>query len=534
MAAAPPFSDTMAAALALTGMFASDLTPNPPLKKEAHSNPTDTAVLPAISKELVGGSACTLAQLPDETSSWPFAFGKGCFGKNRDGKELPFLERLFLILSFPSLKLPNAPGRHLGEAIRWKSAATLAAHGLPSNTSAFEIVDVPLLEAAVYPQYASGSFNKTCAKWGLYTPAATDGLPAKRLSRECIIVPAARTHMRPLEATATLDDVFARAELLAAPRASSGRAAAALAAAAPRAAVEQGTTSAAEPPMDPAMLAKVLAAVRSMPDVPALSDDQLQTILALAAKPPSAATAESVPQVAPLAPAMPLCTPYKGASPPPLSWQVTEYLGKVPGSGSANPAPPASTAAASSRKRGRTGGVQWGELHVPLWDKAKRQRVSAKAYSGDLHSYLEANPHLEVYNNQDAPPRGGMQLLAGQKLTHAKLSNEREARVVLWDSRTHRKLPIAEGPTPASLCAFLRAHPHVEIFSGQQPPATPLPPPVGLGTPGHCGIDTVKKAAAPTLASPPPFASFANANPLKSAQPRSAPRQHGWIPTPGL
>ena len=102
-------------------------------------------------------AARKLTQLPGATMSWPFAEAKGCFIKNREGKDLPFLERLYLLLSLPSLLLPNPPGRRLGEAIRWKSAATLDALGLPADFAAFEIGDVALLEAAIYPQYASGA-----------------------------------------------------------------------------------------------------------------------------------------------------------------------------------------------------------------------------------------------------------------------------------------------------------------------------------------------------------------------------------------
>ena len=43
--------------------------------------------------------AAKLAQMPGATSEWPFFAGKGCFIKSRDGKDLPFLERLYLLLS---------------------------------------------------------------------------------------------------------------------------------------------------------------------------------------------------------------------------------------------------------------------------------------------------------------------------------------------------------------------------------------------------------------------------------------------------
>jgi hypothetical protein len=243
-----PCADDMDAALALTGLFTSD--PAPPLAEgDTHAEDTRSFACAAAHETPVLGSARFLTCLPDMTHGWPFADGKGCFGKDRQGKELPFLERLFLLLAFPNLELPGQPGRTLGEAIRWKQADELPALGLPAGTAAFEIVDVPLVEAAVYPQYASGSFNKTCAKWGLYSPitqrqARCDptkqtGAPSERLWRECICVPLEHRFLPQLVATATAADVYRRAALVAPPPASStpavapGRKLGAAAAAAP-------------------------------------------------------------------------------------------------------------------------------------------------------------------------------------------------------------------------------------------------------------------------------------------------------------
>jgi len=128
--AMPSPTEDLEAALALTGLRLPAVEP-PPARK--------------------------LAQLPGATSSWPFAEGKGCFIKNRDGKDVSFLERLYHLLSLPNLVLPGHPGRRLGEAIRWKSPSSLRAAGLPEDFAAFEIGDVALLEAAIYPQYASGA-----------------------------------------------------------------------------------------------------------------------------------------------------------------------------------------------------------------------------------------------------------------------------------------------------------------------------------------------------------------------------------------
>ena len=139
-ASSAPAADDMAAALALTGFAFSAPASSPPAA-------ADEAPPPASS----------LLSIPGATESWPFAAGKGCFCKAQDGKDMPFLERLFLLLSLPNLSLPGHPGRRLGEAICWKSPESLAALGLPTTLAAFEIGNVALLEAAIYPQYASGA-----------------------------------------------------------------------------------------------------------------------------------------------------------------------------------------------------------------------------------------------------------------------------------------------------------------------------------------------------------------------------------------
>jgi hypothetical protein len=176
-------------------------------------------------------SACLLKHLPEETLDWPFKDGKGYFGKDRRGKKVPFLERLFLILAFPNLELPGQPSRTLGEAIRWKQDDQLAPFGLPTGTAAFEILDVDLFEAYVYPQYKTGSFNKTLREYGLYSTtsakqAARDrdrllGAQTKKLSRECICIPHWHSKLRQLQANATAEDVYRHAAEVARKRASS-------------------------------------------------------------------------------------------------------------------------------------------------------------------------------------------------------------------------------------------------------------------------------------------------------------------------
>ena len=88
--------------------------------------------------------------------------------------------------------------------------------------------------------------------------------------------------------------------------------------------------------------------------------------------------------------------------------------------------------------------MQWGSLQVALWDKMKRRRISANDYQGDLDAYLRANPHVEVYNRQDAQAsRAGNQVVAGTKLAFKQAG--KELKVVLWDTRAMAKLPVRAG-----------------------------------------------------------------------------------------
>lgn len=176
-----------------------------------------------------GDKAATVQDLPDGDEGWPFIPGKGWFAKTRRGNEIRFLERLFLMLSFGHLPLRKFPARRLSDTIRcmprrapgqarlashpsreglialprgltrrWLSPEAALRAGVPRGIFAFEIVTVELFESEVYPQYASGSFNKTAGKWCLVSPAAAgsaeDGLqPSRKLCRQCMYLPEAWT-----------------------------------------------------------------------------------------------------------------------------------------------------------------------------------------------------------------------------------------------------------------------------------------------------------------------------------------------------
>jgi len=60
-----------------------------------------------------------LTQLPDTSDLWPLTPGKGWFAKNRQGSEIHFLERIFLMLSFGNLRLRKTPSRTMSDTIRY-------------------------------------------------------------------------------------------------------------------------------------------------------------------------------------------------------------------------------------------------------------------------------------------------------------------------------------------------------------------------------------------------------------------------------
>lgn len=59
-----------------------------------------------------------LSELPGTSDQWPCAPGKGWFAKSQRGGEVHFLERIFLMLSFGSLRLRAEPSRALRDTIR--------------------------------------------------------------------------------------------------------------------------------------------------------------------------------------------------------------------------------------------------------------------------------------------------------------------------------------------------------------------------------------------------------------------------------
>lgn len=200
------------------------------------------------------------------------------------------------------------------------------------------------------------------------------------------------------------------------------------------------------------------------------------------------------------------------ALPPSGATEATPVVGQ--------PAPPAKPSAAGSKR--------WGELHVALWDRVKRQRIASTAYKGDLVAYLRENPHLEVYNRQDvcagkpggvAPnaPRAGTKLCTATPVD----GGSKEPRVVLWDTARVCKVPVAEAPTQSQLHTYLRAHPHVEVYAGQQSPCGASPLVNFASAPSQLkrtadGELKVTPAAAASRRAPAgrPFISFAKAKPL--------------------
>ena len=275
------------------------------------------------------------------------------------------------------------------------------------------------------------------------------------------------------------------------------------------------------------MLSRIMAAVRNSNDAPDLSESQLASIFAIAANHSiaqqahtNAAQASSANNHAtmttPIAQQMhppstasnpasrpPSSAASRGPTPPPAMGSLSSIAplppqagGDLPlgGVGVKLPAEAPAASRSSSSGSSSSSGLAWGSLQVALWDKTKKRRISANNYKGDLDSYLRANPHLEVYNRQDATAaRSGNQIVAGTKLQFSteglsKKESVGEPRVVLWDTNAQAKLPVKQCPTQSGLCTYLRNNPHVEIYAGQVQTHKPAP----LATP-TAQVTTEKK-----------------------------------------
>ena len=500
-------ADMIDAALALTG-FASSQLPHDLSKPNTPSSPPPPALA-----DVQQIAACELATLPDATAAWPFMNPKrGAFCKARDGKDIPFLERLFYLLSFPNLELPGHPGRRLGEAIRWKDGDALIALGLPPTLPAFEIADVALLEAAVYPQYASGSFHKTAAKWGLVSPAPSSGKIAsgghdpraaadtaasvpttKRLSRQCLFLPSHRAGaapaLRPLPPTSTYAEVWehvvrdlrAHVQRIKNGFASDGTVAPpshalslpqlqsrpppllptdAPAPPAPTsgAACASGAAPAVPPAaLDPtALVAKVVEAVRTVAPgaaAPHLTAEQLQQIIALSTTP----------------------------APPTVA--VVGNVGAF--ADAASPAPPTVTARTEHARQG---------------EKRARASSDGDGSTDDRHG-------VGFGGSTEARGDGGVGL-----------------RIAVWDTRALRRLNPEESPRESELHGFLRTHSHIEVLNGQDAvAAAAAPPPPPSAAADTAGAEAPSVAAKEATAVSPRMTSSFRVAGAKSATPTALP-----------
>jgi len=207
----------MLAALALHDLFTGGRSSGPHNREVSpREDPEDEDV----EMEAVDVPVSQLLQLPDTSDQWPLMPGKGWFAKNRRGSEIHFLERIFLMLSFGNLRLRKSPTRSLRETIRWLEPEEASRLGVPDGLHAFEIAAVELFESEVYPQYASGSFNKTAGKWCIVSPGPSGASGSRKLSRACMYLPAtwtvdgvtydvdAQRVFRPLPPDATATQVY--------------------------------------------------------------------------------------------------------------------------------------------------------------------------------------------------------------------------------------------------------------------------------------------------------------------------------------
>ena len=450
-----PSDNEMDAALALSGLIGG----------AASASTTPASAAPAPAAPL----ANAVTRLPNASTTFPYLPGKGWFVKMPDGSDTPFLERLFLILSFPKARLITRPGLCLSDAIRWKDRGAAALCGAPSSAPCIEIVNVSLFEAEIYPQYASGSFNKTATKWGLISPSPSPERSGKKLLRECMYMPATLVGGKPIYPLHPLpaeimpnevNDYIARhlRPLAHAHRTSAAERLAAKAE--PSAALGKVLMPDGAGALDDGAMRKIMTIVKRTTDYQ-LNGDQLRAILALKEGDGS-----------PVSPQKELAASLVGAPP--------TTLPRASAPTPKQPSPPKS-ASSSSRSVGRMAS-SWDQLRVTLWDKNLRKRVPGSSYSGDLSAFLARNPHMEVYNRQDEAPKPGQQLLAGQKtqklgdaLSQGLGLRTDLAKVSIWHATEQRKLTAAESPTRAQLFKFLQEHPDVVVYEGQTASARPPP-----------------------------------------------------------
>ncbi|KAL3923361.1 MAG: hypothetical protein SGPRY_004243 [Prymnesium sp.] len=382
--------------------------------------------------------ASELTSFPVTNQYYPCPADKGWFVKTLEGADIPFLERLLLILSFPKAKLISRPDSCLSDAIRWKTAEAARLCGAPEGAPCVEIVDVSLFEAEIYPQYASGSFNKTATKWGLISPSG------KKLTRECMYMPATRVEgeqvypLSPLPEGLAADAVneyiarhlrplaYVHRTLPSNPR---------VVASPPTLQSEKHQEARASQP-DEEKMSRIMMAVKETTGCE-LSLTQLQAILALKEGESAPSTSRQAQQ--------------EGSALP------SSLAGAVLGATAAVP-PPAKRQAITP---------SWDELRVTLWDTKAKKRVSGTSYKGSLASFLARNPHMEVYNRQDEPAKPGQQLLAGQKMHKIEMGVRHDAKVIMWHVAEERKLSVDESPSQSELYKFLRAHPDIVVYDNQ-------------------------------------------------------------------
>lgn len=102
--------------------------------------------------------------------------------------------------------------------------------------------------------------------------------------------------------------------------------------------------------------------------------------------------------------------------------------------------------------------------HVTIWNRAEHRKIAGNAapLRRNLDKYLRKHPDCEEYKGQDKDPnRAPIDPVTGQRILHL---NE---HVPIWHTMENRKVTGNAAPLRKNLGAYLRKHPHCEVYNNQ-------------------------------------------------------------------
>lgn len=133
--------------------------------------------------------------------------------------------------------------------------------------------------------------------------------------------------------------------------------------------------------------------------------------------------------------------------------------------------------------------------HVTIWNREEHRKVAGNAapLRRNLEKYLIKHPECEEYTGQDKDPnRAPIDPITGRRIIHL---NE---HVPIWHTMENRKVTGNAAPLRKNLQAYLRKHPHCEVYNNQdkQPRHQSVVPLWGNSVPTQPTTTTVPTTAA--------------------------------------